>query len=169
MSPDSEAPDIDDIEATDEGFEDAPQEDTPGHTIGSLMESDPLGMTGAQEPNHQEVTGHFFFVIVVIYGHSEFSFFKRTTLFDYFFPDSVGPDNIAGFRHVDALCEYLLKLDGVKGLSLTEVIRLWLNLNDYDKKKIIYVKRHQERLLQERFRYSKKKKNVTPGVESTTR
>ena len=164
MSPDSEAPDIDDIEATDEGFEDAPQEDTPGHTIGSLMESDPLGMTGAQEPKHQEVTGHFS-VIVVIYGHSELSFFKRTTLFDYFFPDSVGPDNIAGFRHVDALCEYLLKLDGVKGLSLTdsqvsEVIRLWLNLNDYDKKKIIYVKRHQERLVQGRFHCSKKKKNV---------
>ncbi|KAK2143070.1 hypothetical protein LSH36_881g03003 [Paralvinella palmiformis] len=90
---------------------------------------------------------------------------KRTTLFDYFFPDSVGPDNIAGFRHVDALCEYLLKLDGVKGLSLTdsqvsEVIRLWLNLNDYDKKKIIYVKRHQERLVQGRFHCSKKKKNV---------
>ncbi|KAK2151156.1 hypothetical protein LSH36_374g04023 [Paralvinella palmiformis] len=93
------------------------------------MESDPLGMTGAQESNHQE--------------HVE-----------------------------DALCEYLLKLDDVKGLSLTDgqaskVIRLWLNLNDYDKKRIIYAKRHKERLVQGRFRCSKK--NVTPGVESTTR
>jgi hypothetical protein len=89
------------------------------------------------------------------------------------FQDSVGPDNIAGFQHVDALCEYLLKLDDVKGLSLTdsqasELIRLWLNLTDFDKKKISYAKRHQERLVQGRFR-SSKKKNVSPGVDSTTR
>ena len=65
MTPDSEAPDIDDVEATTEEFEDTPQEDTPDLTIGSLMESDPLRMTSAQEPTdqtpkHHEVIGHLF-------------------------------------------------------------------------------------------------------------
>jgi hypothetical protein len=39
----SEAPDIHDVEATDEGFEETPQEDTHHLTIGSLVESEPLG------------------------------------------------------------------------------------------------------------------------------
>ncbi|KAK2151664.1 hypothetical protein LSH36_355g00024 [Paralvinella palmiformis] len=50
MTSESEAPDIDGVEATDEGFEDAPQEGTRERTSGSLMESDLLGMTGAREP-----------------------------------------------------------------------------------------------------------------------
>ncbi|KAK2145310.1 hypothetical protein LSH36_688g00005 [Paralvinella palmiformis] len=130
-------PDIDDVEATGEEFEDTPQEDTPDRTIGSLMESDPLRMTGAQEPTDQTPKHH-----EVI--------------------DSVGPDTITGFQHIDALCEYLLKLVDDEGLSLTdnqasEVIRLWLNLDDFDKNKIIYGKRHRELLVQGRFLYSKKK------------
>ncbi|KAK2149925.1 hypothetical protein LSH36_431g02002, partial [Paralvinella palmiformis] len=65
MMPDSEAPDIDDVGATDERFEDRSQENTPDHTIGSLMVSDPLWMSGTRAPKHQDVTSHFSFVIIV--------------------------------------------------------------------------------------------------------
>ncbi|KAK2143797.1 hypothetical protein LSH36_812g00039 [Paralvinella palmiformis] len=96
MTPDSKAPDIDDIEANDEGFEGTPQEDT--HTLP------------------------------------------------------------------------LLKLVDVKGLLLTDsqaykIIHLWQNLDDLDKTK--------NHLYQAppggATRCSQRKKNVYPGVESTTR
>jgi len=72
ITSESEAPDIDGVEATDEGFEDAPQEGTRERTSGSLMESDLLGMTGAREPIGQNTYTRrllisCFFVIIFIY------------------------------------------------------------------------------------------------------
>ena len=48
------------------------------------------------------------------------------------------------------------------------IISLWQRLDDYDKQRVVYAARHQERLLSGRFRIHKKPKR-TPGVESTTR
>ena len=99
-------------------------------------------------------------VILNLVSQREQRFLTRTHYFPFL--DSVGPDNITGFQHIDALCEYLLKLVDLEGLSLTdnqasEVIHLWLNLDDFDKKIIIYGKCHRELLVQGRFLYSKKK------------
>ncbi len=69
--------------------------------------------------------------------------------------------------------EYLVELRGHTALSLTNqeantVIALWQNLDDRDKKRVVYAARHQKRLQSGCFQ-STKDAHSTPGVESTTR
>ncbi|XP_059190546.1 uncharacterized protein LOC131972826 [Centropristis striata] len=85
--------------------------------------------------------------------------------------DSVGPDNIAGFKAVQDLTGYLFKLkDHSLALSREEaakIIALWECLSEYDQKHTVYPPRHQVTIPKGRFRATKK--NVAPGVESTKR
>ncbi|XP_076876832.1 uncharacterized protein LOC143526077 [Brachyhypopomus gauderio] len=85
--------------------------------------------------------------------------------------DSVGPDNIEGYRAVQNLADYLVTLkDHSFALSLEEsshIITLWQALSDYDKQRMVYAPRHQATLNKGRFRVTKK--IVAPGVESTRR
>ncbi len=74
---------------------------------------------------------------------------------------------------MDRLAEYLVELRGHTALSLTNqevntIIALWQNLDDRDKKRVVYAARHQKRLLSGRFRVPKTP-TQTPAVESTTR
>jgi hypothetical protein len=46
-------------------------------------------------------------------------------------------------------------------------VKLWGNLNDYDKKRIVYAERFQKTALQGKFKAARKA--VCPGVESTKR
>lgn len=46
---------------------------------------------------------------------------------------------------------------------------LWQNLLDYDKQRVVFAARHQDRLKTGRFRSSKYKADFTPGVESLKR
>ncbi|KAK7922385.1 hypothetical protein WMY93_009287 [Mugilogobius chulae] len=85
--------------------------------------------------------------------------------------ESVGPDNVQGFKEVQDLADYLFKMKD-HSLALTneeasEIIALWSHLQDYDKKRTVYPPRYQETLSKGRFRATKK--NVAPGVESTRR
>ncbi len=69
--------------------------------------------------------------------------------------------------------EYLVELRGHTALSLTNqeantIIALWQNLDDRDKKRVVYAAWHQKRLLSGCFRVLKMP-TQTPGVESTTR
>ena len=69
----SVAPDIHDVEATDEGFEETPQEDIHHLTIGSLVESEPFGwlVLSNKSANHTKTRRSlvtYFFVIIVIYS-----------------------------------------------------------------------------------------------------
>ncbi|XP_028296550.1 actin cytoskeleton-regulatory complex protein pan1-like isoform X2 [Gouania willdenowi] len=85
--------------------------------------------------------------------------------------DWVGPDNIEGYGAVQDLADYLAGLRDHR-LALTQeecsqVIALWQELGEYDKKKTVYPARHQTSLSKGRFRATKK--IVAPGVESTKR
>ena len=86
---------------------------------------------------------------------------------------SVGPKNIPGYDHVVHLAQYLVELRHAAELALTnvqanEVIRRWQMLHQYDKAKLVNAQRFQ-RQSTGRFKTSKKKSGVAPGVESTTR
>ncbi|TWW53259.1 hypothetical protein D4764_0220160 [Takifugu flavidus] len=75
---------------------------------------------------------------------------------------------------VDELAEYLVELREQTGLTLNNqqvstILGLWQNLDKFDKDRIVYAARHQDRLLTGRFRSPKKKAVFTPGVESTKR
>ncbi|XP_022061604.2 uncharacterized protein LOC110959137 [Acanthochromis polyacanthus] len=75
---------------------------------------------------------------------------------------------------VDELAEYLVELRMQTGLTLNNqqastIVGLWQSLEQFDKDRIVYAARHQDRLLTGRFRSPKKKGVFTPGVESTKR
>ncbi|TWW71505.1 hypothetical protein D4764_16G0000020 [Takifugu flavidus] len=75
---------------------------------------------------------------------------------------------------VDELAEYLVELREQTGLTLNNqqvstILGLWQSLDKFDKDRIVYAARHQDRLLTGRFRSPKKKAVFTPGVESTKR
>eukprot|EP00064_Thunnus_orientalis_P022462 superscaffoldBa00007576_g22659 len=87
---------------------------------------------------------------------------------------AVDRHNIPGMDSVDELAEYLVELRTETGLTLTNqqastVVGLWENLEQFDKDRVVYAARHQDRLLTGRFRSPKKKAVFTPGVESTKR
>ncbi|XP_076848241.1 uncharacterized protein LOC143493605 [Brachyhypopomus gauderio] len=87
---------------------------------------------------------------------------------------AVDVHNIPGMERVDELAEYLVELRTQTSLTLTNqqtttIVSLWQNLNQFDKNRLVYAARHQDRLLTGRFRSPKKKAVFTPGVESTKR
>ncbi len=47
------------------------------------------------------------------------------------------------------------------------IVGLWQNLDQFDKYRVVYAARHQDRQLTGRFRTQKKKAVFTPGVDST--
>ncbi|XP_056912997.1 uncharacterized protein LOC130538958 [Takifugu flavidus] len=82
--------------------------------------------------------------------------------------------SIPGMDRVDELAEYLVELREQTGLTLNNqqvstILGLWQSLDKFDKDRIVYAARHQDRLLTGRFRSPKKKAVLTPGVESTKR
>ncbi|TWW53881.1 hypothetical protein D4764_0223800 [Takifugu flavidus] len=82
--------------------------------------------------------------------------------------------SIPGTDRVDELAEYLVELREQTGLTLNNqqvstILGLWQSLDKFDKDRIVYAARHQDRLLTGRFRSPKKKAVLTPGVESTKR
>ncbi|KAM9715533.1 uncharacterized protein ACNS7B_021836 [Menidia menidia] len=86
---------------------------------------------------------------------------------------AVDDQNVPGCQHVDRLAEYLVALGDLKSLRLSsqqasQIIELWNNLNEGEKKQVIHAARHQERVLRSRFR-TPKRPSKRPGVESTTR
>ncbi|XP_052441064.1 uncharacterized protein LOC127979568 [Carassius gibelio] len=81
---------------------------------------------------------------------------------------------IPGMDRVDALAECLVELRTQTSLTLTNqqvatIVGLWQNLDKFDKDRVAYAARHQDRLLTGRFRSPKKKAVFTPGVDSTKR
>ncbi|XP_056885566.1 zinc finger protein 318-like [Takifugu flavidus] len=82
--------------------------------------------------------------------------------------------SIPGTDRVDELAEYLVELREQTGLTLNNqqvstILGLRQSLDKFDKDRIVYAARHQDRLLTGRFRSPKKKAVFTPGVESTKR
>ncbi|RXN21173.1 Epithelial-stromal interaction 1 [Labeo rohita] len=83
----------------------------------------------------------------------------------------VGPDGIAGWDKVQNLAGYLVGLREapyLTDLQVTEAIRLWTALSDFDKQRINYQPRHQPQLTHGRFK-APNRSGVTPGVESVKR
>ena len=81
---------------------------------------------------------------------------------------------MSGFEKVDRLSSYLVSLrDSSLALShnqANEVIRLWNNLCEYDKRPTTFSARHKTKLTQGRFKSSKRRSNtVIPSVDSTKR
>ncbi|XP_057191375.1 uncharacterized protein LOC130555294 [Triplophysa rosa] len=81
---------------------------------------------------------------------------------------------IPGMDRVDELAECLVELRTQASLTLTNqqvatIVGLWQNLDQFDKDRVMYAARHQDRLLTGRFRSPKKKAVFTPGVDSTKR
>ena len=90
-----------------------------------------------------------------------------------FILQAVDEQNVPGYHHVDRLAEYLVGLRDQTSLCLTnlqarEIIDFWECLDPWDKQRITYAARHQDRLLSGRYRTPRRPSNV-PGVESTTR
>ncbi|XP_063052394.1 uncharacterized protein LOC134447039 [Engraulis encrasicolus] len=81
---------------------------------------------------------------------------------------------IPGLARADELAEYLVELRSQTSLVLSPqqedtIVGLWQNLDPYDKEKLVYAARHQDRLLTGKFRSPKKRADFTPGVDSTKR
>ncbi|XP_067281054.1 uncharacterized protein [Pseudorasbora parva] len=87
---------------------------------------------------------------------------------------AVDEQNIPGMDRVDRLAEYLVELRTSTGLTLSrhqvdDIVCLWQSLLDYDKQRVKFSARHQDRLTTGRFRSPKKKAVFTPGVDSLKR
>ncbi|KAL0159632.1 hypothetical protein M9458_043357, partial [Cirrhinus mrigala] len=83
----------------------------------------------------------------------------------------VGLDGITGWDKVQNLAGYLVGLREapyLTDLQVTEAIRLWTALSDFDKQRINYQPRHQPQLTHGRFK-APKRSGVTPGVERVKR
>ena len=81
--------------------------------------------------------------------------------YSYFVPlqESVGPDNVAGYRQLCKLSSYLFSLrDQLEPLShqqVASIIKLWDELGDYDKMPTVFKPRHKTNLAQGRFKAPK--------------
>ncbi|KAB5574970.1 hypothetical protein PHYPO_G00215240 [Pangasianodon hypophthalmus] len=87
---------------------------------------------------------------------------------------AVDDQNVPGMDRVDSLADYLVEMRHQTGLTLSsqqvsEIVALWQNLLDFDKQRVVFAARHQERLTTGRFRSPKKKAVFTPGIDSFTR
>jgi hypothetical protein len=84
---------------------------------------------------------------------------------------SVDWRSIAGWDKVDRLTDYLLRFTDL-ALSAELVMGTLLRYNelyDYDKGRTVFPARHLDRQLTGRFKASKRKSGVAPGVDSTRR
>ena len=86
---------------------------------------------------------------------------------------SVGPRNIPGYDRVLGLAEYLVTLKDSSGAlthqQASQIINLWKNLSDYNRKAIAFPPRFQPQLVQGRFKATRKSTTVVPGIESSKR
>lgn len=83
-----------------------------------------------------------------------------------------GPDAMPGYQHVRRLARALVEVRSRQGLSDRRVdglVALWLALPDFDKQRLIYPARHQERIVQGRFKASKGKSSIILGKDSLQR
>ena len=76
-----------------------------------------------------------------------------------------------GWRQVDNLTECLVNLSGlsVTNDQVKEIISLYNKLEDFDQGRTQYVPRHKDKLAKGRFKATKQKTAVTPGVDSVKR
>ncbi|XP_039616289.1 uncharacterized protein LOC120533449 [Polypterus senegalus] len=85
---------------------------------------------------------------------------------------SLGTDTGPGYQHVVNLAFSLVKLRHHTYLTqqqVAEIVTLWEQLPEGDKAPVHFPPRHQEWLVQGRFRRKHSQTNVTPGVESLWR
>lgn len=83
-----------------------------------------------------------------------------------------GPDGQPGYRHVLKLARALVAVRHLQGLSdqrVERLILLWRRLSDYDKERVAYPERYQERITRGRFKATKGKSTVCPGKDSLQR
>ncbi|XP_056094648.1 uncharacterized protein LOC130073203 [Rhinichthys klamathensis goyatoka] len=83
-----------------------------------------------------------------------------------------GPDGTPGFDRVVELARYLVELREkpcVSDREATDIVRLWDRLPDNKKKGVSYPPRHNERLLQGRFKATHSKTSTCHGKESLKR
>ncbi|XP_058474505.1 uncharacterized protein LOC131447057 [Solea solea] len=85
--------------------------------------------------------------------------------------DIVGPDGHPGYHQVVALAHGLVELRHhafVTARQSREVVALWEKLTERDKAPVTFPRRHQDKLVQGRFKTSNRHAH-TPGVESVKR
>ena len=82
------------------------------------------------------------------------------------------PRNIPGYDRVTALADFLVNLRDCNGAlsnqEASQLVALWKNMSEYDRKPITFNPRHQPLLTQGRFKAAKKS-TVVPGASSTKR
>ena len=77
-----------------------------------------------------------------------------------------------GYQHVRRLARALVGVRNRQGLSDRRVdglVALWLVLPDFDKQRLIYPARHQEKIVQGRFKATKGKSSIILGKDSLQR
>ena len=84
---------------------------------------------------------------------------------------SVGPDNNKGHDKVQDFAAYLVSIrDGNMSLPDTqanEIIRLWNNLHEYDKRPTMFALQHGTELVKGRFKAPKSRTTgAVPGLDS---
>ncbi|XP_064820247.1 uncharacterized protein LOC135538209 [Oncorhynchus masou masou] len=83
--------------------------------------------------------------------------------------ETKGPDRLPGYQHVCRLARALVGVRNRQGLSDRRVdglVALWLALPDLDKRRLIDPARHQERIVQGRFKAKKGKSSILLGKDS---
>ncbi|MCJ8733123.1 hypothetical protein PDJAM_G00219450 [Pangasius djambal] len=75
---------------------------------------------------------------------------------------AVDDQNVPGMDRVDSLADYLVELRHQTSLTfssqqVSEIVALWQNLLDFDKQRVVFAARHQERLTTGRFRSPKRR------------
>nr|XP_046166284.1 uncharacterized protein LOC124002687 isoform X4 [Oncorhynchus gorbuscha] len=86
--------------------------------------------------------------------------------------ETKGPDAMPGYQHVRRLARALVGVRNRQGLSVRRVdglVALWQVLADFDKQRLIYPARHQERIVQGRFKTTKGKSSIILGKDSLQR
>ncbi|XP_036419498.1 uncharacterized protein LOC118803096 [Colossoma macropomum] len=87
---------------------------------------------------------------------------------------AVDEHGMPGMDRVDSLAEYLVELRTQTSLTLSRqqastIVALWQNMLDYDKQRVVFAARHQDKLTTGRFRSPKKRAEFTPGMDSLKR
>eukprot|EP00063_Salmo_salar_P065245 XP_014040080.1 PREDICTED: uncharacterized protein LOC106593263 [Salmo salar] len=86
--------------------------------------------------------------------------------------ETQGPDAMPGYQHVCRLARALVRVRNHQGLSDRRVdglVALWLALPDFEKQHLINPARHQERIVQGRFKATKGKSSIILGKDSLQR
>ncbi|KAK0138894.1 hypothetical protein N1851_024567 [Merluccius polli] len=87
---------------------------------------------------------------------------------------AVDEHGMPGMDRVDSLAEYLAELRTQTSMTLSNqqvstFTALWQDLLDFDKQRVVFAARHQQKLNTGRFRSPKKRAEFTPGVDSLKR